>query len=360
MVRTRIVRLTFLFALILTLLSGFIAVYAFSDDDTSLNGFGEYVEFGPGAPYYPPRAAMIFSNWDEETMLTERGLTRRQEGLEIRGTVPHITPEFGFAYNRINRRIAEYAVSTLIEDSRRGMTRTRSITFNHRVYTSGNVVSLVIFAEIDSSVPRTLVRTVNFNANNGRIITLRDAASMDIVPLIERRIADMVRGNPVHYYAAQSADLHNLPFYLTDDYVVVLFGGLSLSTRNTDVSSIDFNREKLYSVTLFADEVSVREYGYSLKRIPLRRVAEALGFGFMWDSELGYAAVLQNGRPIISMSEGDNTFTVSGTVSISLEEGPLIIDADLHVPITFFEQVLPLTFYDVSQDGRITFVAYQN
>ena len=358
MIRARLVRCVLLFVLVFTLLGGSIAVYAFSDGDVLPNG--DYVEFGLHIPTEPAWGFFLWGSWDEETMLTERSLTRRQEGLEIRGTVPHITPEFGFAYNRINNHIADYAVSQLIEDARRGMTRTRGITFTHQVFFSDSVISLVIFAEIDSSFPRTLVRTVNFTTGNGRLLTLDDALSIHITPLVERRIADLLRSNPEHYYAAQSADLEDLPFYVTDDYVAVLFNGLSLSTRNADVSSISFNRESLHSITLTADEVSVRDYGYTLKRIPLRRVLEALGFGLLWDSVQGNAIVFHNGRIIISMSEGDNTYTVSGTMSISLEEGPLVIDDLLHVPITFFEQVLPLTFYSVSPAGSITFVTYQN
>ena len=305
------------------------------------------------------RALSSLIRWDADTMLTERTLTRRQEGLEIRGTVPNLTPEFGLGYARINEYIADYAVSSLIENARSGMTRARSIKFSHEAHSSGNVVSLVIFAEIDSSVPRTLVRTVNFNATSGRQIVLREAIAMDITPIIERKIAEMIRNNPEHYYAAQSASLGDMSFYVTDSSVVILFNGLSLSTRDADVSSISFARENLHSFSISRNDYQVRDYGYSLKRIPLRAVTQGLGFTISLNSENGTVSVLQNRQVIATLTEGCNDFTLSGGVVVSLEEGPLLIEGRLHVPITFFDQVLPLTIYSISSAGRITFVTYQ-
>ena len=358
---TKLVHRIFVFFLILTLFSGYTVTFASSYDP----GPG-YIELGIDAETWVSmstgrisRTIAAIRSWDESTMLTERSLTRRQEGLEIRGTVPHLTSEFGVNYERINNYIADYAVSSLIENARSGMTRARSIKFSHEAHHSGNVVSLVIFAEVDSSVPRTLVRTVNFNATSGRMIGLREAITMDITQIIERKIAEMIRSNPEHYYAAQTASLENLSFYVTDNRVVILFNGLTLSTRDAEVSSISFARRNLHSFSISRNEYHVRDYGYSLKRIPLRSVTEGLGFTLTWNSATSTVAIFQNRQVIAELTLGYNNFIANGGVTISLEEGPLMIEDRLYVPITFFDQVLPLTVYSVSSGGRITFVTYQ-
>ena len=357
---TKYVHRVFVFLLILTLFNGYTA--AFANSYEARNGLfdkseGSYVNVSASNANVA-RSMSSLNRWDESTMLTERSLTRRQEGLEIRGTVPHLTPEFGTSYEQLNEYIANYAVSSIIENARSGMTRARSVKFSHEAHSSGNVVSLVIFAEVDSSVPRTLVRTVNFNVMSGRLMSLREAIFMDITPIIERKIAEMVRNNPEHYYAAQSACLNGLSFYVTDSRVVILFNGLSLSTRDTDVSSIVFMRRDLHSFSISRNEYQVRDYGYSLKRIPLRVVAEGLGFSISWDPDTGTVFILQNRQVVAELTLGYNNFTANG-VTVSLEEGPLMIEGSLYVPITFFDQVLPLTVYSVSSVGRITFVTYQ-
>ena len=358
---TKNVHRVLVFLLILTLFSGSMVVFAHSGAPI-IGCFESGVEMDMQASWRGNNQAfslLTLSRWDESTMLTERSLTRRQEGMEIRGTVPHLTPEFGASYERLNNYIADYAVSSLLENARSGMTRARSVKFSHKSRSSGNIVSLVIFAEVDSSVPRALVRTVNFNATNGRLLSLREAINMDITPIIERKLAEMVRLNPEIYYAAQSAYLNDLSFYVTDEHVVVLFNGLSLSTRDTDVSSIVFERRNLHSFSISRNDYHVRDYGYSLKRIPLRAVTEGLGFSISWDSASSTVTVFQNSQIVAELTLGYNTFIANGGVAVSLEEGPMMIEGRLYVPITFFDQVLPLTVYSVSAGGRITFVSYQ-
>ena len=358
---TKCVQRIFIFLLILTLFGGYSVAFAYSPKAAiGLPDLGGELDarISMSSTNFA-RTLSSLNRWDESTMLTERSLTRRQEGLEIRGTVPHLTPEFGASYERLNEYIAEYAVSSLIENARSGMTRARSINFSHEAHSSGNVVSLVIFAEVDSSVPRTLVRTVNFNSTSGRLIGLREAITMDITQVIERKIAELIRSNPEHYYVAQSACLEDLSFYVTNSRIVVLFNGLSLSTRDAEVSSISFVRRNLHNFSISTDEYHVRDYGYSLKRIPLRAVVEGLGFELIWDSETSIVAVLQNRQIIVELTVGYNDFVKYGGVTISLEEGPQMIEDNIYVPITFFDQVLPLTVYSISSFGRITFVTYQ-
>ena len=308
----------------------------------------------------PARIQTGPTRWNEETMLTERALTRRQEGLEIQGTVPHLTPNFGIGYDMVNSFIADHAVSFLLDEARRGMTRARSVTFSHEAHSAQSTVSLVIFAEVDSSVPRTLVTSVNFSVSSGRIVTLRESIFMNIEPLIARRLSDMVRLNPEHYYAAQTVSLSDLPFFVTDELAVLLFGGFTLSTREPGVERMTFVRGNISSVTLSVQDYLVRDYGYSLKRIPLREVVEELGFSVSWRGANNTVSILQNSQPIASFTIGENYYVVGGAAGISLEEAPVVLDSVVYVPITFFDEVLPLTVYSISPGGRITFVTYQD
>jgi hypothetical protein len=101
--------------------------------------------------------------------------------------------------------------------------------------------------------------------------------------------------------------------------------------------------------------------------IPLYEVLVfQLGYDIFWeDCEFGKRIfVYRNGFELIELRIDDNEYIIHGIQRRSLEAAPQIFICEItgeertYVPITFFDQILPLTTYTISRNGRITFLNY--
>ena len=295
----------------------------------------------------------------QDSMLTARQLTRRQEGLDLRGYIPVIHPSFGLSHLFLNSHIEDEVIAPFISEARG---RARAVTFSHDFYVADGVVSVVIFAEIASAIPHTLVRSINFDSRSGRLMTMDEALDMDISPLVTRKLDEMFRSDPANFNAATTIDLANNAFYLTNSELVLLFDGFSLSSRDGDVAALVLNREGIRTYTLPADEYVLSPAGYNLKLMPLRRIVENLGYTVVWFPVNQRVEIWLHNELVIELYANDNNYILTGIMQISLETPPVMLGFfnHMYVPITFFDQVLPLTVYTISFDGSITFLAYQN
>ena len=307
----------------------------------------------PQQPWQPSSSA-----WRSDT-LGFRPLPSRQFGLDIRGSVPIIDNSF-FSADSINH-VLDSVIASLLNDANR--LRARAIDFRFKHYSVNDVVSIVIYAEVLTTIPHTLVRSVNFRESTGQLICMNNAMGMDVIPLAERILAEKIRNNPEHFYAALSAPIAGQAFYLTHDRLVILFDGFRLSSRIEGVGSIELFHHNIRGGVLQRHEY--REGGpYGLKMIPVRRLLhELLGFHVIWHPDAS-TDIIRNGRTIVSLRAYDNNYIINGTHHRFLEAAPeLIIDhagfSHKYVPITFFDHILPLTTYSInSWDGSITFLTY--
>jgi hypothetical protein len=101
-----------------------------------------------------------------------------------------------------------------------------------------------------------------------------------------------------------------------------------------------------------------RENGYSLKMVPIRSILNQFGgFEFAWDAENTAATITRGDMHIIIRPE-INEFVIDGITIRQLESAPLLVEGQIFVPITFFDQVLPTTTYTIDNDGSIMFLSY--
>lgn len=336
------------------------------DHDTTDSEYGippqtSYTSGEETAPATLPEPVAAVRVW-RNTMLSQRNLSRRQEGLDIiNPIVPDIAPAFGPEYALINEQISE-VVTNLISEARR--VRARNIAFDFEHHVSGDIVSIVIFADLASATPpRTLARSVNFSLQDGRILSMNEAMGMNIIPLTERILADKIRRDPARYYAALYAPLESQAFYITGPAtggeLVLLFDGLRLSSQYGGVDSISLRRANIHTVTITRSEYFVRSNGYSLMMLPVAQVARGLGYEVGWDSEERRVYIKRNSRLLAEFWPGDNHYAVVGAQPRSLEAAPELRSNDrTYVPITFFDHILPLTTYSIDAMGSITFIAY--
>ncbi|MDF2520739.1 MAG: copper amine oxidase domain protein, partial [Clostridia bacterium] len=125
----------------------------------------------------------------------------------------------------------------------------------------------------------------------------------------------------------------SIPAQTTPDKVVVLLDKETVPTVQIqgDVSAMDIvvNNKKIEAPAAYSSEEGV-------VMIPLRAVAEALGYEVTWNDEqrsvyLGKA---------ISLTIGSDSYNYMKTAPIELEAAPTIVEGRTFVPLSFFKTVL--------------------
>jgi len=295
--------------------------------------------------------------WRQD-MYISHTLNERQQGLDIHGEIPELLETFGPAYATINEEI-QIAKNSLIEGTRR--VRARSINFEFETFYTNDVVSLVMIATTRAVTDRTTVTSVNFNPRTGVILTLTEAMGMDITPLAEGIIADMIRQNPARYYAAFTAPPTGQAFYMTDDLLVLLFDEFQLSSAPDSTRLIQLVRENITVFSIDRNDYRISQDRYEIKMMPLRQILTSMGFAdedLIWNPTGKEARIVRSGSPTVTLRAGENNFQVNGVMQRSLEAAPELSNRSLYVPISFFDQILGLTAYSIDEQGNITFMTY--
>ena len=307
-----------------------------------------------------PYGMLTVTNTPDEAN-NERELPSRLEGMDIYGRIPmRLTSSSNPQYQNVNHRVDE-VIDLLIADARR--VRAREITFSYSVYTTDNMVSVMIQAYVSSVISRNLVRSVNFHPQTGEFLTLRDFSDHDILPLAGRILTDRMRRSPENYYAAASISLENQAFYATDRGITILFDEFQLSAMVSGIISLNVPLDSIGITSVSQSNIHTSGAGYNLMMVPLRYVAEGLGYYVRWNSSEDRAEVLtaspqSGGRLLAWLTPNVNDYHTM-YIQRSLESAPLLLNEGiLYVPITFFEQILPLSVYNIGVDGNITFMAY--
>jgi len=317
------------------------------------NGFDNpddwYMGTGDSSSY--PQGRVWRSN-----MIGERELSRRQDGMDIRNPIPDILSAFGPEYQSLNDHINE-AVTHMISEARRA--RASMIAFEHEVFVSGGIVSVVIYANVSAAPSRWLVRSVNFNASTGRIVNVNQAVDMNIAPLAESILRERIRNAPGHYNEALSTSLAAQAFFVTDSRIVFLYDGLRLSSAYGGVYNVEILRSNIRTATVSRSEYRVQNNGYSLKFIRLRSVIDELGHSISYNMMDGRVDILRDGVAIINLWSGENRYIIAGASRPrTLEAAPSNFYGFTYVPITFFDQIFPLTVYSIDSADRVTFITY--
>ena len=291
-----------------------------------------------------------------EDWLITRELPSRQMGLNILGDIPMVTSEFNGPYNLINRRIDD-VIDDLISEARR--MRARSITFSHEAVRTSCMVSILIRVSVSSAIYSTLVRSVNFCPHTGEFLTIRNAMDFDIVPLANRMLAERMRRSPENFYAAPSVSLDEQAFFVTCSSITILFDEFQLSSVVSGVFSLELRKANIRTVTISQDQVLPHDHAYNLMMVPLRYVTRGLGY-HPYRRPGGANIWFASGsdvRLIAWLYQGINEYHTPDMTQ-SLEVAPYNRGGLIYVPITFFEQILPLTVYNIDSFGNITFLAY--
>jgi len=277
-------------------------------------------------------------------------------GLNIQGSVPLVLPEIGVFYNDINIHIGA-TVDSLLHGAR--SMRARSITFDFETFRTSCTVSVLLRASVSSLISHTLVRSINFCPHTGVLVTAAEVTDFDIIPLAVRILREHMRRSPEFFYRTQSIDMANQTFFKTDDGITFLFDEFQLSSMVSGVFPLELSYSRIQMATISVEQLLPNDHAYNLMMVPLRTVAQQLGYHVEWVyGRVEVSLYTEDYRQLlIGVYPNVNEYHVQGHVR-SLEAAPYNRNGYIYVPITFFEQIMPLSVYSLDAFGNITFLAY--
>lgn len=298
----------------------------------------------------------------QESMIAPRTPTRRMYGIALRGEFPNILPAFGAAYQELNEHIS--GAATALIESAQGL-RARSITFSYEVFAAHDVVSVVMYAALETNDMRELLASVNFDLYTGELLSIADVMGEAFPVLAERMLAEWTRANPARFYNPLTAPLD--AFYVADDKVVLLFDEFQIRSEEGSLRRKEFLFEHLIQVRpILPIEYRPRPDIFNLKMVPVVDIARYMGYYAAFSQVTGRARIWSDETRTTVISDLtpalNQYFWGSGaqrTRIMELESPPYVHDGVLLVPITFFDRIIPRTAYFVDEHDHIHFLAYR-
>ena len=306
-----------------------------------------------GLVTYNNSSAEQRASWPND-MLEYEEIDTREEGLELEGRIPALNDNAGTVQNRVNTAITQ-TIDAKISDARE--VRARSLTFAYEFYFSDPYMSIILKSTATTASSKTEVVSVNFNINNGLLLSATDVVGPHVVQLADRLLVEMVRRDPARYNPNFAGMREDQAFSITDREVTFWFNEFQLAPGYEGVVPLSLRLNDIREVTLARNDYRVRD-SFNLKMVPLRHTAEALGYEVIWNPETRGSSVYFNGELVITITPGVNNYIREQRFTRSLEAAPAVINGTTYVPISFFDQILSLVAFSIDNQDNITFASY--
>lgn len=197
----------------------------------------------------------------------------------------------------------------------------------------------------------TRVSSYNFrNEDEARSLYLKDLLGSDYKTIVDTKIKEEIARHPKNYFADSFKGIsEQQPFYVENGDVVVFFSKyeiapgamgvpefrIPLSLNTTGKTQLLINGQKL---DLQEGETFTDKNGKTM--VPLREVAEKLGYSVKWNADT-FGAELNQGAQWTRVTVGNDAYFINKMAPRPLGSAPVIQpDEMMYVPIEFFTDVL--------------------
>lgn len=203
-----------------------------------------------------------------------------------------------------------------------------------------------------TGMPR--VDTYNvLNGAQGQRITLQDLLGDNFKEYVNAGIQAKINEKPENYFKDEFKGIsEEQSFYVEKGEVVIVFPKYAIAPGSTGTPEFRFKLPEKLNITakpvapmpvekmkldLVASDSLTNAEGVSL--VPLRKVAEGLGYEVKWNQET-YAAELKKGAGWTSVSVGQDSYFFAKMAPVTLGTAPVILNDTLYVPLKFVTDIL--------------------
>ncbi|NOU74583.1 DUF4163 domain-containing protein [Paenibacillus sp. LMG 31458] len=238
--------------------------------------------------------------------------------------------------------------------------RPYELTINYVLKSDGSnnpagVVSLEVTtyaATGGTGMPR--VDTYNvLNREQGQRVTLQDLLGDNFKENVNTGIQAKINEKPENYFKDEFKGIsEEQGFYVEKGEAVIVFPKYSIAPGSSGTPEFRFSLPEKWNMTpkpvaplpvekmkldLVASDSLTNAEGVSL--VPLRKVAEGLGYEVKWNQET-YAAELKKGAGWTSVSVGQDSYFFAKMAPVTLGTAPVILNDTLYVPLKFVTDIL--------------------
>ena len=266
-------------------------------------------------------------------------------GLTITGQLPRAATADRALNEQLNTRFTTQ-FNDFVEEH---MGRAATLEFSKDVFASGDFVSVVVdMTAISATTTRARATTV-INTETNEIITLSDF-NQNALPLINARLNSMIEISPRLFVSNFTEIDNDHPFYMRDNVLVIPFASGTFAAGNRDIHTESFTKASIHNEAVEGHMfTTLNEDMYNTIMVRLVDVATMFGFTVTWDAEASTATIDRMGE--------FETYVIVGENTHGLEIAPEIINGRVHVPLSFFREVLGIA--STVTDGEILMTKYQ-
>ncbi|MCL2698943.1 MAG: DUF3298 domain-containing protein, partial [Defluviitaleaceae bacterium] len=272
----------------------------------------------------------------QRIIITDHSVTEDRFDLEIAGSLPEVSG--------MTNITLQTELNSLIRQQFDDMTKTaadssaRRINFAYEHKPDGEFNSIVMRISTATISVRDDVRTFVLGPG-GRLLTVNDVLGPNGVKIINQVIAQEIARRPGTFNADFGGISEDQSFYVQNGNVVVIFSKYAIGPAAVGTPEFRVNIENVRNntFTILRADTYTRD-PYNVRMIPLRVVAEGIGFGVVWDGHTHPIVITRGSRDNLAatLTIGSNAYFRSRQPAVTLEHAPEIRDNLTHLPISFF------------------------
>ncbi|MCY9692776.1 stalk domain-containing protein [Paenibacillus alginolyticus] len=320
-----------------------------------------------------PILAPAASESTSPVQVKEVNLTSKTQDLKTNIKVPQLSGMLDTKYqeqtndlilSQANKDLTNWekeAAQAAADAKTNGFTyRPYELTINYALKSDGSsnpagVVSLEVTtyaATGGTGMPR--VDTYNvLNSEQGQRVTLQDLLGDHFKENVNAGIQAKINEKPENYFKDEFKGIsEEKGFYVEKGEVVIVFPKYSIAPGSTGTPEFRFNLPEKWTMTtkpvapkpvekmkldLAGSDSLTNAEGVNL--VPLRKVAEGLGYEVKWNQEK-YAAELTKGAGWTNVSVGSDSYFYAKMAPVTLGTAPVILNDTLYVPLKFVTDIL--------------------
>lgn len=286
------------------------------------------------------------ANGKKQTIsVTSEIINSRENQTNISGFKPNISS------NDINTTPANDEIDKIYKNIIKSSanSRAKSVVFSYEEFVSKEYLSILINAKVQSGTETQKASAVTIKMSTGEIVKIEDTLGGKPVEVVNSYINKLL----VESQQLEKEILidEDSPFYINKGVPTLLFDSYAIGPKQSKVQQIPINLDSITSFSLPRSEYYAKE-NFNIRMIPVRKTCEGLYYSISWVPSS--RTFIVKDKNTTSMGSPNSNDYIINSKKVSLEYKPEITDNITYVPISYFTDVLGLS-YKIDKNGDITF-----